>query len=65
MNLCDAVETGLPATVKIYNSNAPARVFNVGTEPVSVESRLSWFHKHYPKGHLIWVAEEGARSQAG
>jgi hypothetical protein len=40
-------------------------MLNVGTEPVSVESRLSGFHEHYPKGHLIWVAEEGARSQAG
>ncbi len=65
MNLCDAVETGLPAIVEIYNFNAPARMLNADTEPVSVESRLSWFHEHYPKGHLIWVAEEGARSQAG
>lgn len=41
MNLRDAVETGLPAIVEIYNFNAPARMLNADTEPVSVESRLS------------------------
>lgn len=57
MEIRDAVETDLPAVVEIYNSTVPTRIVTADTEPVSVESRLAWFHEHDPEGHPIWVAE--------
>jgi L-amino acid N-acyltransferase YncA len=57
IDLRDAVEADLPAIVEIYNSTVPTRMVTADTEPVSVESRLSWFHEHDPESHPIWVAE--------
>lgn len=59
MELRDAVEADLPAIVEIYNSTVPTRMVTADTEPVSVESRLAWFHEHDPGRHPIWVAEDG------
>jgi L-amino acid N-acyltransferase YncA len=28
------------------------------TEPVSVESRIEWFHKHTPEKRPLWVIED-------
>jgi len=38
----------LPAIVAIYNSVIPGRMVTADTEPVSVESKLSWFNNHDP-----------------
>jgi L-amino acid N-acyltransferase YncA len=57
LEIRDAVEADLPAIVEIYNSTVPSRMVTADTEPVSVESRLSWFHEHDPESHPIWVAE--------
>lgn len=45
--------------VEIYNSTVLSRMVTADTEPVSVESRLSWFRGHDPRRHPIWVAEDG------
>ena len=61
MKLRDAVEADLPAIVEIYNSTVPTRMVTADTEPVSVESRLDWFHEHDPRRYPIWVAEDGGQ----
>ena len=48
----------LPAIVAIYNSTIPSRRVTADTEPVSVESRLPWFHAHPANYRPLWVVEE-------
>ena len=59
MNLRDADEADLPVIVEIYNSTVPSRMVTADTEPVSVESRVSWFREHDPERYPMWVAESG------
>jgi phosphinothricin acetyltransferase len=47
----------LPAIVAIYNSTIASREVTADTEPVSVESRLAWFHEHTPDRRPLWVIE--------
>jgi L-amino acid N-acyltransferase YncA len=47
----------LAAIVEIYNSTIPSRLVTADTEPVSVESRVSWFEAHVPDKRPLWVAE--------
>lgn len=54
----DASERDLPAIVAIYNSTIAGRRVTADLEPVSVESRLAWFHAHDPQRRPLWVAEE-------
>lgn len=49
----------LPAIVAIYNSTVPSRMVTADTEPVTVESRLGWFHKHQAGLRPLWVIEAG------
>ncbi len=51
----------LPAIVAIYNSTIASREVTADTEPVSVESRLPWFHDHQPGRRPLWVIEEAGR----
>lgn len=51
----------LPTIVAIYNSTIASREVTADTEPVSVESRLPWFHDHQPARRPLWVIEEAAR----
>ncbi|HEY1996766.1 N-acetyltransferase family protein [Paraburkholderia sp.] len=57
----DATLDDLPAIVAIYNSTVPSRLVTADLEPVSVESRLPWFHAHGPEKRPLWVIEEGER----
>lgn len=57
MLIRDAVETDLSAIVAIYNAAIPSRMATADLEPVSVESRLSWFSEHTPGSRPIWVME--------
>jgi phosphinothricin acetyltransferase len=52
----DAALPDLPAIVSIYNATVPTRMVTADTEPVSVESRVPWFHEHGPT-RPIWVAD--------
>jgi phosphinothricin acetyltransferase len=47
----------LPAIVAIYNSTIASREVTADTEPVTVESRLAWFHEHTPERRPLWVIE--------
>ncbi len=57
MTIRDAVETDLPTIVAIYNAAIPSRIATADLEPVSVESRFSWFYEHTPNYRPIWVME--------
>ncbi len=57
MRIRDATEADLPAIVDIYNATVPTRMVTAELEPVSVESRVHWFHEHAPDGYPLWVAE--------
>jgi len=51
----------LPTIVAIYNSTIASREVTADTEPVSVESRLPWFHEHAPGRRPLWVIEASDR----
>ena len=54
----DAREHDLAAIVAIYNAAIPGRQATADTEPVSVESRRSWFLDRAHDHHPIWVWEQ-------
>jgi L-amino acid N-acyltransferase YncA len=55
----DAVEADLPAIVEIYNATIPGRGVTADLDPVSVESRVAWFHAHSPDRRPLWIAITG------
>ncbi len=57
MTIRDATETDLPAIVAIYNAAIPGRMATADTEPISVESRLTWYKEHTPTSRPLWVME--------
>lgn len=62
----DATEADLPAIVEIYNATIPGRMVTADTEPVSVASRVPWFHAHNPRTRPLWVVEDrDGRPSAG
>ena len=58
MTIRNATETDLPAIVAIYNAAIPGHVATADTDPVTIESRNNWFHKHDPNERPLWVALE-------
>ena len=48
----------LPTIVAIYNTTIASREVTADTEPVSVESRLPWFHDHTPERRPLWIIEQ-------
>lgn len=57
MIIRDAIEADLPTIVAIYNSTITSRSVTADWDPVSVESRLAWFHHHTPDKRPLWVME--------
>lgn len=57
MIIRDAAETDLRAIIAIYNAAIPNRMATADLEPVSIESRFSWFYEHIPGARPIWVME--------
>ncbi len=51
----------LPDIVQTYNSTIPSRLVTADTEPVTVESRQTWFKEHNPENRPIWVVEYGGK----
>jgi phosphinothricin acetyltransferase len=51
----------LPAIVAIYNSTIAGRMVTADLDPISVESRLPWFHAHQPERRPLWVCEQGGQ----
>lgn len=61
----NAVLADLPRIVAIYNSTVASRMVTADTEPVSVESRLTWLHEHTPDKRPLWVVENAGKEMAG
>ena len=45
----------LPRIVEIYNSIIAGRMVTADTDPVTVESRISWFDAHDPHLRPLWM----------
>jgi len=60
MYIREAVEPDLPAIVAIYNAAIPCQIVTADIEPISVESRLAWFHQHLPSQYPLWVMQAEA-----
>jgi phosphinothricin acetyltransferase len=54
----DATFDDLPAIVAIYNSTIASRQVTADLDPVTVESRHTWFQAHTPQSRPLWVVEE-------
>ena len=57
MIIRDAAEADLPAIIEIYNAAIATRTSTALFDPVSVEERLPWFHRHSPNEFPLWIAE--------
>jgi phosphinothricin acetyltransferase len=57
MIIRDAVESDLAAIVAVYNASIPDRRATADLDPVSLDSRMSWFQNHNPQHRPIWVVE--------
>ncbi|HYG20012.1 MAG TPA: GNAT family N-acetyltransferase [Ohtaekwangia sp.] len=55
----------LPAIIEIYNSTVASRMVTADTEPVTVESRVKWFHDHDPDHRPLWIVEDEQQTMAG
>lgn len=53
----DAVINDLPLIVEIYNSTIEGRMVTADTEPVKVEDKLEWFHRHNAATRPLWIVE--------
>ena len=57
MRIRDAVDSDLPAIIKIYNAAIATRIATAQLEPVTVEQRRNWLREHSPDRHPFWVLE--------
>ncbi|MCW6037252.1 GNAT family N-acetyltransferase [Spirulina subsalsa FACHB-351] len=60
----EAVESDLSAIVQIYNEAVVGRKATADLDPISIESRLTWFHEHTPESYPIWVLEKEGKIAA-
>jgi L-amino acid N-acyltransferase YncA len=58
MNFRDATINDLPVIVDIYNSTISSRLVTADTEPVTLESKLPWFHAHNTDTRPLWIVED-------
>src|SRR5207302_10526597 len=57
MKIRDAVESDLPAIIKIYNAAILTRIATAQLEQVTLEERRGWLNEHSPDRHPFWVLE--------
>jgi phosphinothricin acetyltransferase len=57
MKIRDAVESDLPAIIKIYNAAVATRVATAQLEQVTLEDRRDWLKEHSADRHPFWVLE--------
>lgn len=60
-----AVLSDLNWIVEIYNSTVPGKTVTADTEPVTVESRRSWFEKHDARKRPLWIVESEKQKAIG
>ncbi|MFD2744441.1 MULTISPECIES: GNAT family N-acetyltransferase [Sphingobacterium] len=54
----DSTIDDLPSIVDIYNSTIASRLVTADVSPVSVESKLNWFHDHTADKRPLWMIEK-------
>lgn len=59
-DIFDAGSADLERIVAIYNESVPGRNVTADLEPVTVESRRTWFAEHSPDKRPLWVARQGS-----
>lgn len=59
-----AIEADLPTIIEIYNASIPSRLATADLEPITVESRRTWFRSHDDR-YPVWVATIGDRNIQG
>lgn len=59
LQFTDALIEDLPTIVAIYNSTIEGRMVTADTEPVSVDSKLPWFHEHNPVTRPLFIVHDG------
>src|SRR5260370_9951903 len=57
MKIRDAVESDLPAIIKIYNAAVATRVATAQLEQVTLDERRNWLKEHSPDRHPFWCLE--------
>lgn len=57
MKIRNAEAKDLTVIVEIYNASIPSRIATGDPEPISVESRISWYQEHLPDNRPILVIE--------
>jgi L-amino acid N-acyltransferase YncA len=57
MKIRDAVESDLPAIIKIYNAAIVTRIATAQLETVTLEERRGWLQEHSADRHPFWVLE--------
>ena len=57
MRIRDAMDSDLPAIIKIYNAAIVTRIATAQLEPVTVEQRCNWLKEHSPDRHPFWILE--------
>ncbi|WP_312421033.1 N-acetyltransferase family protein [Epilithonimonas sp.] len=65
MTFRDATLDDLPKIVEIYNSTVASRLVTADLEPVSVESKLAWFHQHNSEFRPLWMIEDFHKNTIG
>jgi len=65
MTFRDATLDDLPKIVEIYNSTVASRLVTADLEPVSVESKLDWFHQHNSEFRPLWMIEDFHKNTIG
>ncbi len=65
MTFRDATLDDLPLVVEIYNSTIASRLVTADLEPVSVESKLAWFHQHNAEFRPLWMVGDSQKNTIG
>ena len=65
MTFRDATLDDLPKIVEIYNSTVASRLVTADLEPVSVESKLDWFHQHNSEFRPLWMVLDSEKNIVG
>ncbi len=65
MTFRDATLEDLPIIVEIYNSTVASRLVTADLEPVSVESKIGWFHQHNPDFRPLWIVLDSDKNTVG
>ncbi|WP_018758916.1 GNAT family N-acetyltransferase [Paenibacillus terrigena] len=62
--IVDAALADLDRIVEIYNSTIAGRMVTADLDPVTVESRMTWFDEHSPDFRPLWVLKQDGRIAA-